>query len=40
MGRCQGGFCTLKLTEILGRELGIDEQNITKSGTGSELLAT
>ena len=37
MGRCQGGFCTPRLTEILGRELGIDESEATKSGTGSWL---
>jgi glycerol-3-phosphate dehydrogenase len=38
MGRCQGGFCTLKLTEILARELGTDETKVTKDGEGSALL--
>ena len=28
MGRCQGGFCSLKLGEILSRELGISEESI------------
>jgi glycerol-3-phosphate dehydrogenase len=39
MGRCQGGFCTLKLTEILSRELGIDETAVTKNGNGSWLIS-
>lgn len=38
MGRCQGGFCTPYVTEILARELGISELEVTKSGEGSELL--
>jgi len=28
MGRCQGGFCSIKLGEILARELGISEESI------------
>ena len=28
MGRCQGGFCSIKLGEILSRELGISEESI------------
>ncbi len=38
MGRCQGGFCTPKIMEILERELGIDASQITKRGPGSELV--
>lgn len=38
MGRCQGGFCTPLLTEILARELGIDPTQVRKSAEGSELL--
>ncbi len=38
MGRCQGGFCTPILTEILARELGIDPTQVRKSTEGSELL--
>jgi len=28
MGRCQGGFCSIKIGEILSRELGISEESI------------
>ena len=28
MGRCQGGFCSIKLAEILARELGVSEESI------------
>lgn len=38
MGRCQGGFCTPGIVEILSRELGIPMEKVTKKGTGSELL--
>ncbi len=38
MGRCQGGFCTPKIMEILERELGMDAREITKRGPGSELV--
>jgi len=38
MGRCQGGFCTPKIMEILERELGIDACEVTKRGPGSELV--
>lgn len=39
MGRCQGGFCTPKVTEILMRELGLDYEEITKAGPGSEIVS-
>lgn len=32
MGRCQGGFCTPYIVELLSRELGIDYSAVTKSG--------
>ena len=38
MGRCQGGFCTPYVTEIMARELGVDELSLTKSGGDSPLL--
>jgi len=38
MGRCQGGFCTPRVTKILARELGIPEEKITKKGRESRLL--
>ncbi len=38
MGRCQGGFCTPRIVEILSRELGVPAESILKKGAGSELL--
>lgn len=38
MGRCQGGFCAPRVMEILARELGVDQLEVTKAGPGSELL--
>ena len=38
MGRCQGGFCSPRVMEILARELGVDQSAITKSGAGSKLI--
>lgn len=38
MGRCQGGFCSPRVLEILTQELGVDPMEITKKGPGSNLL--
>ncbi len=38
MGRCQGGFCSPRVMEILARELGVDQSAVTKAGAGSELI--
>ena len=38
MGRCQMGFCTPRIMEILHEELGISMEEITKRGKGSELV--
>ena len=38
MGRCQMGFCTPKVMEILARELNKDMQDITKSGKESRVV--
>ena len=38
MGRCQGGFCLPYVTEILSRELGIPMEQVSKKGSGSEIL--
>lgn len=38
MGRCQGGFCSPRVVEILSRELGKSPLEITKKGPGSEML--
>ncbi|MEG1471599.1 MAG: NAD(P)/FAD-dependent oxidoreductase [Clostridia bacterium] len=38
MGRCQGGFCSPRVLEILSEELGIDPTEVTKCGGESQLL--
>lgn len=38
MGRCQAGFCSPKVMEILARELGVPITEITKCGPGSQLV--
>lgn len=38
MGRCQSGFCTTRVMDILERELGVSRESLTKFGEGSELL--
>ena len=37
MGRCQGGFCTPYIVELLAAELGVDYTEVTKSGGGSYI---
>lgn len=37
MGRCQGGFCTPKIMEILSKELKVPMTQIKKSGDDSEI---
>ena len=37
MGRCQGGFCSPVVVEILQRELGVDFESVTKFGKGSVI---
>lgn len=38
MGRCQGGFCSGRVAELLARETGMSLDEITKCGDGSRLL--
>jgi len=38
MGRCQSGFCSPKVMEILARELGASMLDITKSGGASTIV--
>lgn len=38
MGRCQGGFCTAKILQIISRESGIPMEKLTKHGKGSQIL--
>ena len=37
MGRCQGGFCGPRVTQIIARELGIPVEKVLKERQGSEL---
>ncbi len=38
MGRCQGGFCSPYIMELLAREMGVDKTEITKNGGNSKML--
>ena len=38
MGRCQAGFCSPRVLEILARELGVPQEEITKCGGDSRLI--
>lgn len=38
MGRCQAGFCTPRIMEIIARELGCDMQEVTKRGGDSNVV--
>ena len=37
MGRCQGGFCTPYIIELLAREMGVDYTEVTKFGGKSYI---
>ena len=39
MGRCQGGFCKLRLVEILSQELDIPPTAVTMNGDSSEIMS-
>jgi glycerol-3-phosphate dehydrogenase len=38
MGRCQAGFCSPRVMEIINRELGLPLEEITKSGGRSNIV--
>ncbi len=38
MGRCQGGFCTWRVMQLLARELNLPMTTLTKHGDGSWLI--
>ena len=38
MGRCQGGFCSPKVMEIIARELDIPFEEVNKNGPGSRVV--
>ena len=40
MGRCQMGFCTPRIMEIISRELKIELEDITKRGNDSKLIVS
>ena len=37
MGRCQGGFCMMRVAEIIHKKTGMPMEEITKKGEGSAL---
>lgn len=37
MGRCQGGFCSASIIELLAKEMGIPYEDVTKSGRASYI---
>ena len=39
MGRCQGGFCSPRVMEILARELNVPLSSVTKSGGSSYIVS-
>ena len=40
IGRCQGGFCSTRIHEILARELGVSPLDITLGDDGSYILTS
>ena len=38
MGRCQAGFCSPRTMEIIAREKGISQLDVTKSGGKSKIV--
>ncbi|MBQ6017283.1 MAG: NAD(P)/FAD-dependent oxidoreductase [Clostridiales bacterium] len=38
MGRCQGGFCSPRVMEIISRETGISLDQVTKNGGSSKIV--
>ena len=39
-GRCQSGFCTTRILDLIHQETGIPVEKITKKGPGSEIVLT
>lgn len=40
MGRCQGGFCSPRIVDILARELNVSPTEVTKKGGNSRIAMT
>ena len=39
MGRCQGGYCQMRIAQLLEQELGLKETEILYARQGSQLFA-
>ncbi len=37
MGRCQGGYCEMRITALIREELGKEIDEVTLTGCGSEM---
>jgi glycerol-3-phosphate dehydrogenase len=40
MGRCQGGFCGVPVLNLLAKQLGVGQDQVTKKGMGSYPIAS
>ena len=38
MGKCQGGFCSPAVLDLISRYANIPKESVTKHGKGSEIL--
>jgi glycerol-3-phosphate dehydrogenase len=38
MGRCQGGFCSVKVHELIARHMGVPYESVTMDGTNSFIV--
>jgi glycerol-3-phosphate dehydrogenase len=38
MGRCQGGFCSPYIMQLLADELGVPVEQVTKKGKNSNVI--
>jgi glycerol-3-phosphate dehydrogenase len=38
MGRCQGGFCSIRVHDIIAKERGIAPEEVTLDGGGSYIV--
>ena len=39
MGRCQGGYCQTRITDMIERELGLEPEQVRYSKPGSQMFA-
>ena len=38
MGRCQGGFCSPYVMQLIAQEVKIPKEKVTKCGDGSQIV--